>query len=132
MADMAPALAQAGVNHHRSHYRNPGMPDLDKLPGYVIPNVWNSGNHRGGGQNVGFGDDHVSWHDNPFCGDNGDNIYTTDPGANVNNRQATRAVQVVGGMAHIARSWRAGKTGSYDTVMLPAQNITDRKQDQGF
>lgn len=36
----------------------------------------NSGNHEKDGQNVLFGDGHVSWERTPFCGVNGDNIFT--------------------------------------------------------
>ena len=36
----------------------------------------NSGNHEKDGQNVLFGDGHVAWEKNPFCGVNGDNIFT--------------------------------------------------------
>ncbi len=40
------------------------------------PYIYNSGNHGGAGQNVGFGDDHVSWEISPYVGQNGDNIFT--------------------------------------------------------
>ncbi len=132
MADMAPAISQPGVSHANSHYRNPGLPYEKKLSGYVMPNVWNTGNHRGKGENVGFGDDHVTWHENPFCGDNGDNIYTTNPGPKFVKGQRTNSVHVVGRTARIAKSWRAGKAHHFDTVMLPVQKISDLSQDQGF
>jgi hypothetical protein len=40
------------------------------------PYIYNSGNHQGAGQNVGFGDDHVTWEISPYVGQNGDNIFT--------------------------------------------------------
>ncbi len=40
------------------------------------PYIYNSGNHAGDGQNVGFGDDHVTWEISPYVGQNGDNIFT--------------------------------------------------------
>ncbi len=40
------------------------------------PSIYNSGNHAGDGQNVGFGDDHVTWETSPYVGQNGDNIFT--------------------------------------------------------
>ena len=40
------------------------------------PYIYNSGNHAGDGQNVGFGDDHVTWEISPYAGQNGDNIFT--------------------------------------------------------
>ena len=42
------------------------------------PYIYNSGNHNGDGQNVGFGDDHVTWESSPYVGQNGDNIFTYD------------------------------------------------------
>ncbi len=40
------------------------------------PYIYNSGNHAGDGQNVGFADDHVTWEISPYVGQNGDNIFT--------------------------------------------------------
>ena len=40
------------------------------------PYIYNSGNHAGDGQNVGFGDDHVTWEISPYVGQDGDNIFT--------------------------------------------------------
>ncbi len=40
------------------------------------PYIYNSGNHAGDGQNVGFGDVHVTWETSPYVGENGDNIFT--------------------------------------------------------
>ena len=42
------------------------------------PYIYNSGNHAGDGQNVGFGDDHVTWETSPYVGQNGDNIFTVN------------------------------------------------------
>ncbi len=51
------------------------------------PYIYNSGNHAGDGQNVGFGDDHVTWETSPYAGQNGDNIFTYHnglPGGGIN------------------------------------------------
>src|SRR5271170_5954145 len=40
------------------------------------PYVFNSGNHNGDGQNVGFADTHVEWDTTPYSGEQGDNIFT--------------------------------------------------------
>jgi prepilin-type processing-associated H-X9-DG protein len=40
----------------------------------------NSENHERDGQNVLYGDGHVDWTHNPFCGVAADNIYTTRDG----------------------------------------------------
>ena len=51
------------------------------------PYIYNSGNHAGDGQNVGFGDDHVTWETSPYVGESGDNIFTYHnglPGGGIN------------------------------------------------
>ncbi len=45
------------------------------------PYIYNSGNHAGDGQNVGFGDDHVTWETSPYVGQNGDNVFTWHNGS---------------------------------------------------
>ncbi len=59
------------------------------------PYIYNSGNHAGDGQNVGFGDVHVTWELSPYAGQNGDNIftYTTATGV-VNGATDTNQVGV--------------------------------------
>ncbi len=61
------------------------------------PYIYNSGNHAGDGQNVGFGDDHVTWEISPYVGQNGDNIftYTTATGV-VNGTTDTNQVGLTG------------------------------------
>ncbi len=54
------------------------------------PYIYNSGNHAGDGQNVGFGDDHVTWEISPYVGQDGDNIFTW-------HNYGTGAVYVVNG-----------------------------------
>ena len=49
------------------------------------PYIYNSGNHAGDGQNVGFGDDHVTWETSPYVGENGDNIFTYSTATGVVN-----------------------------------------------
>jgi prepilin-type processing-associated H-X9-DG protein len=72
----------------------------------------NSMNHQREGQNVLFGDGHVAFEDNPFCGKQGDNIYTAN------------GPEVV----HPARAGQAAITASpvdqVDSILLPtATNI---------
>ncbi len=90
------------------------------------PYIYNSGNHAGDGQNVGFGDDHVTWETSPYVGQNGDNIftYTTATGV-VNGTTDTNQVgATVGG-------WDASLDGPeirtlaapFDTAMTPERTV---------
>jgi prepilin-type processing-associated H-X9-DG protein len=70
ISDMAPD--DDGSPSQGRGYRNTTL-----LPGNTYGNyVYNSGNHNGDGQNVGFADGHVVWEKTPYCGMNHDNIYT--------------------------------------------------------
>lgn len=135
MADMAPTVT-TGVAQSSPNYRNPAVAqNQNGATTYDTPNVWNSGNHAGDGQNVGFGDDHVSWHNNPFCGDQADNIYTTNTqnGGQVNPTSPTQAVTLGGGFATVTWSSAGeGTNGSYDTVMVPVQDIAQTGTGGGF
>ena len=66
----------------------------------------NSRNHQGSGQNVLYGDGHVEFQQNPFCGNKRDNIYTVSGSA---DGSITTSKTVVG-----SPKW-AG-----DSVLLPA------------
>lgn len=70
ISDMAPD--DIGAPALGRTYRNTTL-----LPGNTYGNyVYNSGNHNGDGQNVGFADGHVVWETTPYCGMNHDNIFT--------------------------------------------------------
>jgi prepilin-type processing-associated H-X9-DG protein len=66
----------------------------------------NSPNHQGAGQNVLFGDGHVDFVQNPFCGVQRDNIYTVS-GSTDGTRTTSKTV--VG-----------SPTAAHDSVLLPA------------
>ena len=75
----------------------------------------NSANHNQDGQNVLYGDGHVEFQNNPFCGTQRDNIFT---GRNGNNALSTPFVS--GGALDSSSS-----TSSYDatdSVMLPSDD----------
>ncbi len=79
VADMAPA-------------QNSATGTLQRQPNLGLNNtygryIFNSGNHNGAGENVGYGDDHVAWTNNPYVGQDQDNIYGYDnnPGAPMTN-----------------------------------------------
>jgi len=62
---------------------NPGtLAPYDDVTTPTAKSAWsvmkkaNSENHERDGQNVLYGDGHVTWNKNPFCGVAGDNIYT--------------------------------------------------------
>lgn len=69
VSDMAPMQAP---NAPGNFQRNCTVPLVNTLPKYIF----NTGNYRGIGQNVGFGDDHVAFEVNPYVGENHDNIVT--------------------------------------------------------
>jgi len=65
---------------------NPGTAGGDDVLGVTMTSsagemkLGNSNNHQKAGQNVLYGDGHVAWTTNAFCGVNRDNIYTTGDG----------------------------------------------------
>ena len=95
------------------------------------PYIYNSGNHAGDGQNVGFGDDHVTWEISPYAGQNGDNVFTYHDynGASVTPVNGTTDTVQVG-------LTRGGSTASgtpapqvytlappFDTCMTPVRTV---------
>jgi prepilin-type N-terminal cleavage/methylation domain-containing protein/prepilin-type processing-associated H-X9-DG protein len=92
---------------------NPGIGDgydvtapLDETASQKLMLKANSQNHRGAGQNVLFGDGHVDFVQNPFCGVQRDNIYTVS--GSTDGSKTTSKV-VVG-----------SPVGPHDSVLLPA------------
>ncbi len=85
------------------------------------PYIYNSGNHGGDGQNVGFGDDHVTWETNPYCGQASDNIFTyvtTTTGGSGATTSAQTAV-TPGTLPGITTD-----IAPYDICMLPCRNVS--------
>ena len=89
------------------------------------PYIYNSGNHKGDGENVGFGDDHVTWETSPYVGEDGDNIFTY-----------TTATGVVNGTTDTDQGglWSTGRvfspvpevskpTQPYDICMTPIRAV---------
>jgi hypothetical protein len=80
------------------------------------PYIYNSGNHGGNGQNVGFGDGHVAWETNPYIGARQDNIFTYGKAG------------TAGGGTPIAPTLSApspklSPKRPYDIVMVPTRNV---------
>lgn len=72
VSDMAPISSNAAPTGSTYLRHTTTNPNTNTYGGYI----YNSGNHNGAGQNVGYGDDHVSWTKNPYVGQNQDNIFT--------------------------------------------------------
>jgi prepilin-type N-terminal cleavage/methylation domain-containing protein len=112
-ADMAPANDTAGGGPMA---RDPLL-GLNNSDGNYI---FNSGNHAGDGQNVGYGDDHVVWKDNPYVGEGSDSIYSYD-----NSAVATDGAASCGstGSAAVFAAWSTGAPASYDVWMAPVRDV---------
>jgi hypothetical protein len=86
--------------------------------------IYNSGNHNGDGQNVGFGDDHVSWEVNPYVVQSGDNIFTFQsaaadgPGTSTYNTGQTPVDSSTQAVSMLFN------TPPYDICMLPARDVS--------
>jgi len=84
---------------------------------------WNSGNHGGDGQNVGYGDAHCDWNRTPLCGASGtngaDNIFTI----------GQTAASGGGGSGLAANGTAPAITNTsaapYDVIMVPVRNLTN-------
>jgi hypothetical protein len=89
------------------------------------PYAFNSGNHGGDGQNVGFGDDHVSWETTPYVGADQDNIFTVfSAQANTGTAQAGPTVSGTGiTTAGTLDNQYSPNTAPYDTTMVPVRNV---------
>ena len=94
------------------------------------PYIYNSGNHAGDGQNVGFGDDHVTWETSPYAGQNGDNIFTdhnygnppTNVGA-VNGATDTNQQAVWGPPPWRYVDWDVTLGKPFDICMIPVRVV---------
>ena len=110
VCDMAPAEDTAAGGELK---RDPAAP-LDNMDGNFI---FNSGNHNGAGQNVGFGDGHVMWATNPYVGEDRDNIFTYASTGGVDG----------GGTALTPEGLAPASTlpavAPFDTVMTPVRDV---------
>jgi prepilin-type N-terminal cleavage/methylation domain-containing protein/prepilin-type processing-associated H-X9-DG protein len=76
----------------------------------------NSPNHQGAGQNVLFGDGHVDFVQNPFCGTQRDCIFTTSVVDANGNMTATTSRQQPSKSANSRPTWTS------DSILLPASD----------
>jgi prepilin-type N-terminal cleavage/methylation domain-containing protein len=117
VADMAPASGTG------SPVRNPAALTIVAAGGSA--KQWNSNNHNGEGQEVGFGDAHVEWTTKPTVGpvntalNDNDNIWSA-------MTAATTSTPVTGQTATTGTiPNRASTSKPYDIVMVPVRNVTD-------
>ena len=117
VSDMAPANIAASGRDNRI---TTTLPQDNTFGNYI----YNFMNHLGTGQNVGFGDDHVSWNTNPYCGIHHDNIFTYDRHAFTgrgNSPSAPQAGLSLLGSAAAAPTIRNPRI-DYDICMVPVRN----------
>jgi hypothetical protein len=87
------------------------------------PYIYNSGNHNGDGQNVGFADTHVEWDTNPYVGEQGDNIFTINNSKPFNPNAGGIPLTGTGTSNAGITSKSQPQSPPYDTVMVPVRNV---------
>lgn len=110
VSDMAPA---ADMTAGGSAQRDPTQPRVNTYGNYIF----NSGNHTGAGQNVGFGDGHVDWDDTPYVGESHDNIFTFASTGGLNGGGTALTT------AGIAPSITLATMEPFDTIMTPVRDV---------
>ncbi len=138
ISDMAPV--DGGSSDGSSVGDGPGMGTYQRITTTLPtantygPYIYNSGNHAGDGQNVGFGDDHIVWETSPYVGQNGDNIFTyhnyTGTVSPVNGTTDTEQVGLSGPGAGNANGpvFRPApeiltRAAPFDTCMTPVRTV---------
>ena len=117
VSDMAPTSPGSGAPNSTLQ-RLTTQPLLGNTYGNYI---YNSGNHNGDGQNVGFGDDHVGWEVNPYVGQSGDNIFTYQDNAT----DIPSASPETGQTAVTTKVLMNFDTPPYDICMVPTRDVTN-------
>jgi len=82
------------------------------------PYVFNSGNHNGDGQNVGYADAHFEWDTTPYSGQNGNNIFTWKNSAGV--QQPMTGIGTTQPQPEISDT---KNSSPYDITMVPVRNV---------
>jgi hypothetical protein len=116
ISDMAPL---SGVGDG-TFYRNTAVLPTSNTYG---PYVFNSGNHNGDGQRVGFADGHVEWDTNPYVGEQGDNIFTINNSKPYNSNAGGTPLTGTGTSNAGITSKSQPQSPPYDTVMVPVRNV---------
>ncbi len=87
------------------------------------PYIYNSGNHAGDGQNVGFGDDHVTWETSPYVGQNGDNIFTYTTATGVVNGSTDTNQVGISNIDNGAGPENQMLAAPFDITMMPVRTV---------
>ncbi len=120
ISDMAPD--DIGSPSLGRAYRNTTM-----LPGNTYGNyVYDSGNHNGDGQNVGFADGHVTWEATPYCGVNHDNIFTyyADPYSGSGDLRSAPQIGLSAGDQWVGfTNPTLTNATPHDTCMVPIRDV---------
>ena len=102
------------------------------------PYIYNSGNHAGDGQNVGFGDDHVTWETSPYVGENGDNIFTyhfvngwSNNGLTNFNPTTDTGQNGLSGIGNASAPHLMFRAPPFDICMTPVRTVNPTKAAQG-
>ncbi len=134
VSDMAPVdggtTGAVPGNSGADVYDGPGMGMYQRITTTLPtantygPYIYNSGDHAGDGQNVGFGDAHVTWETSPYVGENGDNIftYTTATGV-VNGTTDTSQVGSTSSSWNNSGPQILSGNPPFDTCMTPERAV---------
>ncbi len=95
------------------------------------PYIYNSGNHAGDGQNVGFGDDHVTWETSPYVGQNGDNIFTYTTATGVINGTTDTNQVGMSGAGELPTPELRPRSAPFDICMTPIRTVNPTTAAQG-
>ncbi len=126
LSDMAPLDGTTSIIYNGD---GPGMGVYQRITTTLPtantygPFIYNSGNHAGDGQNVGFGDDHVVWETSPYVGQNHDNIFTYTTATGVVNG-TTDASQVGLSSISVGPAPKILTLGPpFDTCVAPVRTV---------
>ena len=95
------------------------------------PYIYNSGNHAGDGENVGFGDDHVTWETSPYVGQNGDNIFTYTTATGVVNGTTDTNEVGMSGAGELPTPELRPRSAPFDICMTPIRTVNPTTAAQG-
>ncbi|MGC8559829.1 MAG: hypothetical protein ACP5O1_04035 [Phycisphaerae bacterium] len=115
-----PVICDMAPQDVKNHIKKFNRITTTSLAAAAQASIFNTGNHRGKGENVCFGDDHATWCRDPYAGMNNDNIFT------YNAIRNGRTVQI--GLSHVGRRCPVPVLAStnplvYDTCMVPVRNV---------